>query len=179
MAAQYAWKCPQCESAIELNATQAGQQLNCSACETLLTLPKLGVIKSLPVIGGVEASPARPRSGSVPLKSWLFAGGLLLAVLGGVAGLAAQYRASEYRVEVDLDALLESEYALIDEQPPAQLYAIAVSAMDESFALEYSEPVYRTRNIKSGIIEKVAWICWGLAVAGVLMLLSSFAFRSS
>lgn len=179
MAAQYAWKCPQCEADIELSATQAGQQLACPACDASLTLPKLGVIKGLPVVGGVEAGPTRPRSGSVPLKSWLFAGGLLLAVLGIVAGLAAQYRANQYHVPVDLDAVLESEYELIDEQPPAQLYGIAVAAMDESFALEYSEPAYRTRNIKSGIIEKVAWVCWGLAAVGVLMLLGSFAFRAS
>ena len=178
MAAQYAWKCPQCGADIELSTTQAGQELGCPACEASLTLPKLGVIKQLPLIGG-ETGPAGSRSGSVPMNRWLFAGGLLLAVLGLVAGLAAQYRANQYRVEIDLDAAIESEYELIDEHPPAQLYALTVSSLDESFALEYSEPVYRTRNIKSGIIEKVAWVCWGLAGTGVLLLLSSFAFRSS
>ena len=178
MAVQYAWKCPQCATAIALAAKQAGQDLVCPGCAASLSIPKLGVIKSLPVVGGSEPVTAKPRSGGVPVKSWLFAGGLLLAVLGIVAGSAAQYRANQYRVEVDLDAVMESEYEAIDEQPPAQIYAIAVSATDESFALEYSEPLYRSRNIKSGIIQKVAWVCWGMAGLGLLMLFGSFAFRS-
>lgn len=177
MAVRYAWECPQCQGTIEISATQAGQDLECASCSAALTLPKLGIVKNLPVVGGAQPAPSSRRAVASPVKGWLFAGGLLLAVLGTVAGLAAQYRANQFHVDVDVESIIEEEYAIIDKQRPAELYSLAISAGEDSFALEYSETPYRTRNIKSGIIQKVAWVCWGLGGAGLLMLLSSFFIR--
>ncbi|QEG24618.1 hypothetical protein [Mariniblastus fucicola] len=181
MAARYAYECPECHSTIELSTTQAGQQLTCAGCSAVITAPKLGVIKGLPAVGGQSATPARqgraPKSGS-PLKSWLFTGGLLLAVLGGIAGSAAQYRANEFRVDIDFDAAVAKEMDLIDSHSPAEIYGIAVESTKDSFALEYSEVPYRTSNIKSGIIQWVAWTCFGVAGVGLLMLLGSFFVKN-
>lgn len=179
MAVRYAWECPECQATIELTATQAGQEIKCASCLAVVTVPKLGVVKALPVVGDAEEpkSGRRKTSGVNPVKSWLFAGGLLIAVLAGIAGGAAQYRASEFYVDIDTEAMIEDELNYIDEQEPAEIYAVEVGASDEQFGLEYTETPWRTRNIKSGIIQKLAWAFWGIAGAGVLMLLSSFMVR--
>jgi len=179
MAARYAWKCPQCSATIEVSTTQAGQDLKCASCSAESMVPKLGVIKKLPLVGGAEEQKSsRRRSEASPIKGWLFAGGLLLAVAGLVAGAAAQYRANQYHdEEVSMEEVIEQENAIIDQHIPSQLYALTVSANDDSFALEYSETRRRSRSIKNGIIQKVAWVCWGISGAGLLMLLSSFFIR--
>lgn len=180
--ARYAYECPQCNSSIELSTTQAGQEIKCHSCSSKFEAPKLGVIKNLPAIEAEGSSANRQRSataktGSV-LKSWLFAGGLLIAVLAGAGGYAAQVRADQFRVEIDIEDVIQSEYKAIDEAPVSDIYSILTDAEDESFTLEYSEAPYRTMNIKSGIVQQVAWACFGVAGAGLLMLLSSFFIRN-
>lgn len=193
MAVRYAWECPECQSSIELATTQAGQHLKCGGCSAEVLAPKLGLIKGLPLVGGGEKDAITPRSGrrsgrrsgqgsgragsGSPLKGWLFAGGLLLAVLASIAALAAQYRSNQYRVDINMEEVMAEEFKGLDTAPPAQIYSIAVEAGKESFALEYSEPTYRTYNKKSGYIQYVAWTFWGLAGLGLLMLLSSFLIR--
>jgi len=180
MAVRYAWECPKCQTTIELATTQAGQDLECASCSVEVMAPRLGDIKRLPVVGDHEGSSPKSRKKSgvnSPLKSWLFTGGLLLAVLAGIAGMAAQYNANQYRVEVDMEKVMEEEFKNLDAAPPAEIYAIAVEAGKDSFALEYREPEYRTHNIKSGYIQTVAWAFWGAAGLGLLMLLSSFFLR--
>lgn len=181
MAARYAYECPECHSTIELSTTQAGQDISCSNCSTVVTAPKLGIIKSLPSLN--DSSSSKSKSGRASnsgssIKSWLFAGGLLLAVLAGIGGAAAQYRANQFHVEVDIEKIIAEEHDLLDKAPPVEIFAIAASSCDESFTLEYSEVPYRTLNIKGGIIQKVAWACFGVAGAGLLMLLSSLFLRS-
>jgi len=177
MAARYVYECPECNSAIELSTTQAGQELKCHKCSATIVAPKLGVIKSLPPVGG-EASPAkkvgRTAKTASPLKSWLFTGGLLLAVLAGIAGAAAQYRANQFHVDVDIEDIVASEYKALDEAPAVKIYEIHAGATQEEFRLEYAEASYRTMNIKNGIIQTVAWACYGVAGFGLLVLLSSF-----
>jgi len=180
MAARYAYECPKCHSTIELSTTQAGQDITCGNCSAVVTAPKLGTIKSLPLLEDTSSPKSRSgkaaKSGSLA-KSWLFAGGLLLAVLAGIGGAAAQYRANQFKVEVDIEQALVDQHALLDEAPPVEIFAIAIGACDESFTLEYSEVPYRTLNIKGGIFQKIAWACFGIAGLGLLMLLSSFFFR--
>jgi hypothetical protein len=180
MAVRYAWECPECQSSIELATTQAGQHLKCESCSAEVLAPKLGVIKSLTVVDSENAITQKSKSargeGSA-VKGWLFAGGLLLAVLASICAMAAQYRSNQYRVDVDLDEVMANEYEGIDKAPPAQVYAIAVEAGKESFTLEYSEPAYRTYSKKSGYIQTVAWVFWGLAGVGLIMLLGSFLLK--
>lgn len=184
MAARYAYECPQCHSTIELSTTQAGQNLKCHKCSAEITAPKLGVIKSLPPVGGVATKSASkagslPKSDSgSPLRSWLFAGGLLLAVIAGIGGAAAQYRANQFYVEeVNIDEVIKREHEKIDKAPASEIYALVASSTDESFRLEYSEAGYRTANIKRGIMQWVAGAAFGVAGIGCLMLLFSFFLK--
>lgn len=177
MAVRYAWECPKCQATIELAATQAGQELTCASCSAVVEAPKLGVIKSFPVVGGEVAGSRTVAGGRSALKSWLFAGGLLLAILAGAAGGWAQYTSNQYYVDVDVETLIEEEFKALDEAPPAEIYAIAAGASEESFTLEYAETPYRTYSIKSGIIQYVAWAFWGVAGIGILMLLASFFLK--
>ena len=176
MAVRYAWQCPKCQATIELSATQAGQELKCDSCSAEVVAPKLGILKGLPVVGGDEEkkSARRKGGGDAPLKSWLFAAGLLIAVLAGIAGGAAQYQSNQFYVPVDMESMIEDELAYIDEQEPADIYAVEVGAGDEQFGLNYTETPWRTANIKSGIIQYVAWAFWGVTGLGVLLMLSSF-----
>ena len=180
MAARYAYECPECNSAIELSTTQAGQELQCDSCNANVVAPKLGVIKSLQRVdgGGVPSkkTPKSAKTGS-PLKRWLFTGGLLLAVLGGIAGAAAQYRANQFYAPVDIEAAIDAEFKTIDQAPATEIYGALVGSTAEDFTLEYSEAPYRTLNIKNKIIQWVAWSCFGVAGFGVLLLLSSFLLR--
>lgn len=182
MAVRYAWECPECQDTIELATKQAGQELNCASCSAKISAPKLGVIKSLAPVGGQQAAAPRSRrsgGGGNALKSWLFAGGLLLAVLAGVAGAAAQYRANQFHRggDVDIEQIIEREMAAIDAQSPAEVYGNTIAAGQEAFALDYSETSYRKYSIMGGVIQTVAWVCWGLTGVGVLMLLSSFFLK--
>jgi len=177
MAARYAYECPECNSVIELSTTQAGQELQCDSCNADITAPKLGIIKGLPRVdeGGVP-SKKTAKLGS-PLKSWLFTGGLLLAVLGGIAGGAAQYRANQFYVDANIEQIVDAELKTIDEAPATEIYGVLAGSTQEDFLLEYSEAPYRTLTIKNGIIQWVAWSCFGVAGLGVLLLLSSFFFK--
>ena len=181
MAARYAYECPECNSAIELSTTQAGQELQCDSCNANVVAPKLGVIKSLQRVdgGGVPSkkTPKSAKTGS-PLKRWLFTGGLLLAVLGGIAGAAAQYRANQFKVEVNIEDIVKSEHKAIDEMPATEIYNLLTMATEDDFRLDYTEVGYRTLNIKNGIIQKVAWVCFGIAGFGLLLLLGSFLVKS-
>ena len=177
MAARYAYECPECHSTIELSTTQAGQDITCGSCSAVVNAPKLGTIRSLPALDDTLASDRKPGKGS-PLKGWLFAGGLLLAVIAGIGGAAAQYRADQFHIDVDIEEIVSNEHKMLDKAPPIEIFVIAIEAGKESFTLEYSEAAYRTYNIKSGIIQKVAWACFGVAGFGLLMMLSSFFFRS-
>jgi len=177
MAVRYTWQCPKCQTKIELATTQAGQDLKCASCSAEVMAPRLGDIKRLPVVGGQDNNSKKSRKARgvhSPVKSWLFTGGLLLAVLSGIAGAAAHYNAEQYRVEIDMEEVMQEEFKSLDAAPPAEIYAVAVEAGKDSFALEYREPTYRTFNLKSGYIRNVALAFWGAAVLGFLMLLGSF-----
>lgn len=180
MAARYAYECPECNSAIELSTTQAGQSLKCDSCGAAVMAPKLGVIKNLQrtdTDGVSSKKTAKTAKLGSPLKSWLFTGGLLLAVLAGIGGAAAQYRANQFHVSIDIEDIVDSEFKGIDEAPASEIYGVLAGATQDDFQLEYSEAPYRTLNIKSGIIQWVAWSCFGVAGFGLLMLLSSFFFK--
>ncbi len=177
MAVRYSFECPECHAPVELSATQAGQEMSCASCPATFSAPRLGDIKKLPVIGVDQSGPAKRRNSGTQVKSWLFTGGLLLAVIACIAGYATQSYANKLRVEIDIEEIVAAELKAIDEAPPAEIYSIAVEAGKEGFQLEYSEVPYRTMNIKSGIMQSVAWGCWGVTGVGVLMLLSSFFVR--
>ena len=181
MAVRYSFECPQCHAPVELTTTQAGQEISCNGCESAFLAPKLGDIKKLPVVGGGEPETGKRRaskakSGS-PVKGWLFAGGLLLAAIAGISGYLAQDYANDLHVPFDIEEVVAKELSSVDEMSPAEIYGIAVAACDEGFQLEYREVPYRTQNIKAGIFQNVAWVCWAVGGIGLLMLLSSLFLK--
>ncbi len=180
MAIKYVFSCPHCDAPTELLATQAGQEMACESCSAAFSAPKLGDIKSLPVAAGQsagnQAGRAQTKSGSV-IKSWLFAGGLLLAVAAGIGAFAVQNHAQSIYVEFDLDEAIQSENDRVEEALPTEIYQLAVAAAKEDFTLEWREPYYRAANKQSSVLQGVANGLWGASGLGLLLLIASFAIR--
>lgn len=178
MAVRYSFECPKCSTAVELTVTQAGQEMTCQSCAEEFSAPRLGDIKKLPVVGGEVAAKPKAKLSS-PVKGWLFAGGLLLAVVAGAAAYGIQsYAASMYstaqKIGGDIDKIVEDEMKVVDAMPDADIYAIASEAHKDSFQLEYRELPHRSLAIQSGILHNVALGCWAVCGIGAAMLLSSF-----
>lgn len=177
MTGQYLFTCPSCGAANRLSPKQAGQELNCTDCDAPFQAPKLGDIRKLPTDGDVDAK-VREKSYS-PLRGWLFAGGLTLAVLAGGAGGYMHSKAAELSsaVNVNIPEEVQRFNDLLDKQPPAEIYRLSRVSEDD-IALEYQEPAYKRLNKESEIGTYSAYGLYGLCGVGVLMLLGSFLIRS-
>ena len=178
MAVRYSFQCPRCSASVELTITQAGQEIECAQCAGVFTAPRLGDIKKLPVAGGEKVVKAGGGANS-PVKGWLFSGGLLLAVVAGVAAYAIQsYATSMYdfaqEIGGDIEQTVANELEKVDEMPAVDIYTIAAEAGKDSFQLEYREVPYRSLNIQSGILQNVAYGCWAVSGIGLLLLIVSF-----
>ena len=84
MSLRYIFPCPKCEHHFELVTKQAGQDLDCTECDTSFEAPKLGKMRQLETVGGETTKPI-PASNK-RLQNSLFVGGLAIAILAGGAG---------------------------------------------------------------------------------------------
>ena len=134
----------------------------------------MGGIRKLSIEEGstAAAKPSR-RSGFSPLQGWLFAGGLTLAVLAGIASFSIYRYAIKLKDPRDVEVIIASENAKIDKMTSIELYAVALAAKEEDFALEYREPNYRASNKQGEILSTVSYGLAGLAGVGLLMVLGS------
>jgi DNA-directed RNA polymerase subunit RPC12/RpoP len=103
---QHQFPCENCGQTIPVTVTMAGSRLTCPHCGHEMSAPKMGVIRSLPLI---------PTAGTAPTvgkRQWTAASGLLfsLGFLCLIVGLAGGYLSyQKYRVPADqLEKLRES-----------------------------------------------------------------------
>lgn len=103
---QYQFPCEKCGQTIPITVTMAGSQLLCPHCGHEMSAPKMGVIRSLPLVA------AAVTAKKIGKRQWTAASGLLfsLGFICLVVGLAGGYFSyQKYRVPADqLDKLRES-----------------------------------------------------------------------
>lgn len=180
MPTHYLLPCPACEHPFELTARQAGQPLNCSQCEHAFEAPKLGTLKQLPVSGEGSADPAASKKESTGWKKYVFASGLIIAVVAGIAGAALYWYSQSLFTPTDVEGhisqVIEKD---LDQFSPAQLWDLWKRQDLEGGLGEWFEPEYMGDNIQSNILKNFSYGLLGLAGLGVLILLSSFAMKGS
>ena len=89
--ARYLLPCPDCHETFPVATRHAGQTIECANCQSAVEIPKLGELRQLPEESEQRTSQSGPpqvRQSRSRLKSWLFSGGLMIAVLSAVAGIA-------------------------------------------------------------------------------------------
>lgn len=174
---RYLFPCPFCEQSIPLTLTQAGRELRCQHCQKMVQTPSMGGIRKLPLEEGASGAVKQSRrSGFSPLQGWLFAGGLTLAVLAGIASYTLYQYASSLRVKIDIEEVIAKEQMMVDQMAPAEVYVVAAAAKEADFALEYREPEYRASDKQGEILSTVSYGLAGLSGLGLLMVLGSLLF---
>lgn len=172
MSKKFLFHCPNCQSPIELQVVQAGQDIGCQACGQSVMAPQLREIKKLPAVGA-DPEPTQPS----PLKRTLVGIGLILTILMGSLGTALYYYASGMIVEVDW----EQQYARwdehVDQMTPAELLFTWNSLDVDSGLGPWQEQALSHYRIQGQILHKIAYGLWGLATLGILLLASSFFIR--
>ena len=177
MPIHYLLPCNDCEHQFQLTTSQAGQPLECPQCGTAVDAPKLGTLKQLPTSGESSSKATALSSGDVGWKRYVFAIGLITAVVAGIAGAALYGYSQSLFTPVDVEGhitLMEQE---IDEWSPAQLWHVWHQQGLEDGLGEWAEPKYMGYNKQSEILKMFAFGLLGLAGVGVLTLLSSFAMK--
>ncbi|MFK7769447.1 MAG: hypothetical protein AB8B55_19695 [Mariniblastus sp.] len=174
MSARYLLPCPtsKCEYQFELVTKQAGQDLKCPKCDSDVEAPKLGVLRTLEMIGEVKTS--KSSSGT---KNWLFAGGLALAILAGSAGGWLYNYGSGMRSDLDIKAELVKFDEWADELTPYQVVTVFRFMDVEKGLGDWKEQDSIRYDSQGKILQGFSYGLMGIAGAGVLMLLCSFFMK--
>ncbi len=175
MARLFLFNCPNCNHQIELLATQAGQELTCSACEQGFEAPKLGILNQLPTVGDQR----NEHSAHTDLKRLLFSGGLVLAVLMGAAGYALNSYASKLIVNVDLEGFQSDWSAEVEAMTPVELLQQWDSMVFERGLGEWQEQVFARYKTQGTYLQYLAYGLLCLAAIGVMMIISSFLLKGT
>ena len=172
----YLLPCPECQHPLELAPRQAGQGVHCPDCEHSFDAPRLGELKQLEKVANTGSGPAT-RAASSALKRWLFTLGLAMTVLLGAAGVGVYQFATSIQQEIDADGAMRDIETRIEEMSDAEVYRVAASYDPEDTIGEYFQPGSVKSNKQGEILEYVAYGFFGLAAAGLLMLIGSFMIK--
>ena len=171
MAVQYLLPCPKCKKTIPVVLKQAGQELTCEHCGHSFEVPKLGKLKQLEAF---EEQDTRKRQSKLnPLQAWLFAAGLVIAVVAGTSGAALYAYGDTLIADIDIDQEIEQQLAYYDEFTPAQLYDVWKDLNADELG-DWKENVTIRYNKQGRILQGVSYGVMGLSGLGLLMLISSF-----
>ncbi len=179
MTQRYLLNCPKCNTAVEVDSTQSGQQISCVDCTELITLPSLREIRKLPAVEQKQVKPKASSSQWSPLKRGLFVIGVaLLAVctaLGAYTFLSANetYKERE-RPEIKLEPRVVST---IDRLNPSQLLE-NWNQLKEDDVAEWREHDYLKTRKKWNENRLVAFIWFGLASVGFLLMILAIVLKN-
>ena len=177
MPIHYLLPCNACEHQFQLTARQAGQPLECPNCGLKIEAPKLGTLKQLPTSDSASGEAVTPSSGEAGWKRYVFAVGLITAVVAGIAGGALYWYSQSLFTDVDIESHIQFVEQELDKCSPAQLWNIWHQQDIEDGLGEWAEPRYMGLNIQSNYLKLLAYGLLGLAGFGVVTLLSSFAMK--
>ena len=172
----YEYSCPHCSGGVPLKTTQAGQAVDCPHCSTSFDAPQLGQLRQCPVVD--QTGGRRVRGTASMAGRYLFAAGLTLAMVAGIAAWQLHQFANSLMHDVDVGMYMEELEAEMDQQSSAGIYYTATQ-ITRDMPLEYRELPYLRDNRQGTILSWFAWGLWGLTGIGVAMLLASFFMRPS
>ncbi len=171
--ARYIFSCPECNAPMEVAVQHAGQSRECPECLAVVEIPTLGKLKQLPATETFSTRAQPRRQGS--LRSWLFSGGLLVAALMGVGGLALQtYARTLYSDVGKFKQTFETiTTESIDKMPDYEVFEwwTEMNARDLGEWKEHPGVGY---NVQSRILTNIAYGMYAFGGLGLLCLLSSF-----
>ena len=171
MSLRYLFPCSNCEHQFELVATQAGQELTCPGCQQPVIAPRLGKLKQLPPADG-EAAPT--KSEKPKTNNLLFSGGLALAIICGICGVALYMYGNSMITDFDVNEKIAEFDKWVDNLSPAEVVSYYYYVDVESGLGDWREQDLTKKNTQGTILKNTALGICGLAVVGLLLVIGSF-----
>ncbi len=172
MAQEFHYVCSSCENNIPVTVKMAGMAINCPQCSTANELPGMREIKQLSPVS-VDSPNNSALTGRNETRSWLFSGGLLLAVIAGASAWGLGWYANSLVTESKLDNQIEFGKSQIDLLPAGHLWD-AWDGMTANGLPDWAETGQVRYNKQAGHLSNIAYALYGLSGFGVLAMISSF-----
>ena len=144
---------------------------NCPFCGEANELPGMREIRQLPAVGDSHDLPA--GSSRNETRSWLFSGGLLIAVVAGLCGWALTFYADSLVTESILENQIEFGKSQLHLLPAGHLWD-AWDSMTVNGLPDWEETNQVRYNKQAGHLSNIAYGLYGLSAIGFLALVSSF-----
>ena len=170
MAQHYLFRCSSCEKDFEITEKQAGTIQDCQFCENSNNLPGMREIRQLPV---AEASTGNSQHGDSEAKSWLFSGGLLVAVVAGLLAFALLGYANSITTESRVVESIELGQAQIKPLQSGLLWE-AWDNMTQTGLPEWVETPEIRYNKQAGYLSMIAYGLFGASAIGLTAMALSF-----
>ncbi len=161
--------CPNCGRENSINSNNAGQDFPCNKCAEVFQVPKLRELVLLPVDGDTQTRRSAGRTRR-PIKSWLFAGGLGLAIFSGIAGgWLYSYSTKLIAKTPDIEAIINKNTAEINQMSNSELWdSWNTNFVRETKFAEWSIPPW-TKDSKQGkILMGTSFVLLATAALGLL-----------
>jgi len=174
---RYLFTCTGCDKQFEITEKNAGMTYACPFCEAENAIPGMRDIRKLPTQEETATNKPPKLTSRNEAGAWLFSGGLLIAVIGGLLGIALFGYADSIAVDTQVDAQIEWAQTQVDGLNGGQLWdtwdALAEGLPDwaESAGVRYNKQSRYLKNISYGL--------FGLSALGLLALIGSFLGRKS
>ncbi len=170
----YLFTCSSCEKQFEISEKQAGMDCNCPFCETANTIPGMRAVRQLPPkVADEHKQKQRAGSASNETGSWLFSGGLLVAVAAGLCGIALLSYANQLSGETKIDEQIEWGRTQLDDLPDGHLLD-AWESLSQGLP-DWSESNTVRYNKQSAHLKNIAYGLFGLSALGLLAIIGSLA----
>lgn len=177
---QYLLPCS-CGNSIPIETTQAGQSIECPACQLQVEIPSYSQIKQLQLEDSLVKAKSKPQ----PRKEWGYGQGVLFAlglamflfftILGGVFFFLYN------RANVDtptVDARMKGDFAaFVDKMPPADRFTFWEENQKVNPPSEWKPPDHLFTQAFSKAFFTLAIVCSILAVVGFACLMSAFFIK--
>lgn len=181
MAQLYLLPCGSCDHEIEIELKQAGSSVTCPACQAETMAPTMGGIKKLELSesSGIMVNPKEDSAAGrhYGMKQWLFTGGLLILVLAAVSGFAIWFYADSLVTISNLDAKVADANRNIPDLSPAEVWDAWDDLTSGGPLAEWKENVQMGQNKQAAYLKTMAYGFMGIALIGLLSLLSSFFIK--
>ena len=150
--------------------------ISCEACQKSIQAPGMREIRRLPLVDR-EAKADGRRGARSASKSWLFSGGLLLAVVTAAVGFFLWNYASSLQTTSNIENEIDYGNQLLDEATPGVVWD-AWSSMTKTGLPDWKESTETRYNKQSAILKNFACGLGGLSLLGILLMVSSFFIRT-
>ncbi|MEM9941321.1 MAG: hypothetical protein AAF939_06990 [Planctomycetota bacterium] len=165
MSTKYKFPCQKCGFIFELGTTQAGQDLTCSSCGDVVEAPKLGVLKTLPVVGGTESLKKSKKVGNHIATTI----GLSIALLFGMMGGGLYYYSTTLVTDLDIEGELKEFNENVDAAKPEVIVAMFSQLKSDQGLGEWREQSVVRYNKQGAILKTFAFVLMAISGIGLLV----------